>query len=108
MGYPSGYTKAMNAATLSISPWGNSHGIRLSRGLMQAMGIEPGTKLQARVTGAGRLEIVAKSRRLSLAAKLKAFDPAIHGGELMADEPVGVEFGAKSGGGKPGRNPGRR
>ena len=85
----------MNASTLSISPWGNSHGIRLSRGLMQAMGVEPGAKLQARVTGAGKLEIVAKSQRPSLAAKLKAFDPAIHGGELMADEPVGVEFGAR-------------
>ncbi len=93
----------MNAATLSISPWGNSHGIRLSRGLMQAMGIEAGAKLQARVTGVGKLEIVAKSQRPSLAAKLKAFDPAIHGGEMMADEPVGVEFGAKPAGRKPGR-----
>ena len=53
LGYPFGYTKDMNAATLSISPWGNSHGIRLSRGLMQAMGIEPGTKLHAPVTRAG-------------------------------------------------------
>jgi antitoxin MazE len=92
----------MSTSILSISPWGNSHGIRLSRGLMQAMGIEPGAKLQARVTGAGKLEIVAKSRRLSLAAKLKAFDPAVHGGELMADEPVGVEFGAKPAGRRPG------
>lgn len=92
----------MSATTLSISPWGNSHGIRLSRGLMQAMGIEPGAKLQARVTGVGKLEIVAKSQRLTLAAKLKAFDPNVHGGELMADGPVGVEFGSKATGHKAG------
>ncbi len=93
----------MTTTILSISPWGNSHGIRLSRRLMQTMGIEPGAKLQARVIGSGKLEIVAKSQRLSLAAKLKAFDPAIHGGELMADEPVGVEFGAKPAAREPGR-----
>lgn len=85
----------MNTATLSISPWGNSHGIRFSQELMQAMGITPEVKLEARVTGKGRLELRAKAQRRSMAAKLKAFDPAIHGGELMADVPVGAEFGAR-------------
>ena len=87
----------MNTATLNISPWGNSHGIRLSRELMQAMGITPEVKLEARITGEGRLELRAKGRRRSLAAKLKAFDPAVHGGELMVDVPVGAEFGAEFG-----------
>ncbi len=85
----------MDTATLNIAPWGNSHGIRLSRELMQAMGITPDVKLEARVTGEGRLELRAKGQRRSLAAKLKAFDPAVHGGELMADVPVGAEFGAR-------------
>ncbi len=85
----------MNTATLNISPWGNSHGIRLSRELMLAMGITPEAKLEARVTGDGRLELRAKSRRRSLAAKLKAFDPAVHGGEVMADVPVGAEIVAR-------------
>ncbi len=87
----------MNTATLNISPWGNSHGIRLSRELMQAMGITPEVKLEARITGEGRLELRAKGRRRSLAAKLKAFDPAVHGGELMVDAPSGAEFGAQFG-----------
>ena len=35
----------MDTATLCISPWGNSHGIRFSQELMQAMGITPEVKL---------------------------------------------------------------
>ena len=85
----------MNTTTLNISPWGNSHGIRLSRELMQAMGITPEFKLEARITGEGRLELRATGRRRSLAAKLKAFDPTVHGCELMVDAPTGAEFGAR-------------
>jgi antitoxin MazE len=85
----------MNATTLTITPWGNSHGIRLSRELMQALNVSADTKLQARVVAKGQLELRAAPARKSLAAKLKAFDPALHGGELMADAPVGAEFGAR-------------
>ena len=92
--YPLGYTHGMN--TISITPWGNSHGIRLSRQLMQAMGVSPDTPLKVSVLGKGRLELVAKPARPTLAQKLKAYDPVLHGGELMADMPVGAEFGARS------------
>ena len=85
----------MNSTTLSISPWGNSHGIRLSRELMQAMHITPDTPLQVQVIEPGRLELRVKPKKLTLAQKLKAYDPAIHGGEVMADAPVGAEFGAR-------------
>jgi antitoxin MazE len=81
---------------LSITPWGNSHGIRLSRQLMQSLGVTPDTPLQVNVLGKGRLELVAKPARTTLAQKLKSYDPALHGGELMADMPVGAEFGARS------------
>ena len=79
---------------LSITPWGNSHGVRLSRELMLAMGITPDTPLEAVVLAKGRLELRAKPSRLTLAEKLKRYDPAVHGGELMADGPLGNEFGA--------------
>ena len=85
----------VNVITLSISPWGNSHGIRLSRELMQAMQITPDTPLQVQVIEPGRLELRAKPEKLTLAQKLKAYDPAIHGGEMMADMSVGAEFGAR-------------
>ena len=86
----------MSTTILAISSWGNSHGIRLSRELMQSQGITPQTALQARVVGKGQLELTAAPVRPSLAEKLKAFDPAVHGGELMVDAPVGAEFGAGS------------
>lgn len=85
----------MNATTISISPWGNSHGIRLSRELMQAMHITPDAQLQVQVIAPGRLELRVKPKTLTLAQKLKAYDPAIHGGEMMADVAVGAEFGAR-------------
>lgn len=84
----------MTTADISITPWGNSHGIRLSRELMQALGITPETPLQALVLAKGRLELRVKPQKRSLAQKLKAYDPAIHGGELLADAPLGAEFGA--------------
>lgn len=85
----------MNATTLSISAWGNSHGIRLSRELMQAMHITPDTPLQVEVIEPGRLELRVVPTKRTLAQKLKAYDPAIHGGELMSDAAVGAEFGAR-------------
>lgn len=62
---------------------------------MKAMHITPDTPLQVRVIEPGRLELHAKPKKRTLAQKLKAYDPAIHGGELMADIPVGAEFGAR-------------
>jgi antitoxin MazE len=85
----------MISSILTISAWGNSHGIRLSRELMQAMQITPDTPLEVQVLAPGRLEVRAASRKLTLAQKLKAFDPAIHGGEVMPDLPRGAEFGAR-------------
>lgn len=89
----------MKTAALTISAWGNSHGIRISRELMQAMGISPETPLQATVLGKGCLELRAAQQRPSLAQKLDAFDPKLHGGELMQDFPEGAEFGSKPGAG---------
>ena len=86
----------MNTSPISITPWGNSHGIRLSRDLMQALGITPDTPLEAHILAKGRLELRVKAQGRTLAQKLKAYDPAVHGGELMADEPVGAEFGARA------------
>ena len=85
----------MNATIISISPWGNSHGIRLSRELMQAMHITPDAQLQVQVIAPGRLELRVKPKTLTLVQKLKVYDPAIHGGEMMADVAVGAEFGVR-------------
>jgi antitoxin component of MazEF toxin-antitoxin module len=83
----------MKTAALTISAWGNSHAIRISRELMQAMDITPDTPLEATVLSKGCLELRAAKQRPSLAEKLAAFDPHLHGGELMQDAPQGAEFG---------------
>lgn len=85
----------MTSTTLSISPWGNSQGIRLPRALLQALGLGTTDQLHAEVLAPGRLELRAATQRLTLAQKLKRFDPAVHGGEMMADSPVGNEFGSR-------------
>lgn len=87
----------MKTTALTISTWGNSHGIRLSRELMQTLGITPGTPLQATVVSKGCLELRAVPQRPSLQDKLAAFDPLVHVGELMQDAPQGMEFGADTG-----------
>jgi antitoxin MazE len=85
----------MKTTSLTISAWGNSHGIRLSRELMSALGATPDTPLEAKVLGKGRLELRVVQPRPSLSEKLAAFDPALHGGEVMQDAPRGAEFGSK-------------
>lgn len=94
--YPSGYTSPMSTTTVTISPWGNSHGIRLTRELMQSLGVSADTQLQARVVGKGQLELRAVPQRKSLAEKLRAYDPALHGGEISDGVAVGAEFEAKA------------
>lgn len=64
---------------------------------MQKLGITPGTPLQATVVAKGRLELRAVPQRPSLQDKLAAFDPQVHGGELMQDAPQCMEFGADPG-----------
>jgi len=87
----------MKSTAITLSAWGNSHGIRLSRELMQSLGITPDTALQATVLAKGCLELRAVNPRPSLKDKLAAFDPQVHGGEVMQDAPQGYEFGAESG-----------
>ena len=87
----------MKTTAITISAWGNSHGIRLSRELMQSLGITPDTPLQATVLAKGCLELRAVNPRASLQDKLAAFDPQLHGGVFMQDAPLGSEFGAEFG-----------
>ncbi len=83
-----------STATLSISPWGNSQGIRLPLVFLQALGVQRNDQLQAQVIAPGCLELTAVTKRLTLAQKLRRFDPAVHGKEWGQDAPLGNEFGA--------------
>ena len=53
-----------------------------------------GTPIQVQVVESNLLELPVKPNKLTMAQKLKAYDPAVHGDELMAEASVGAEFGA--------------
>jgi antitoxin MazE len=75
----------------TIQEWGNGLGLRITAPLAKAASVTRGTPIQVELVEGGFLVRVAGKPRLSLAQKLKAFDPVRHGGEAMADTPVGKE-----------------
>ena len=98
--------EAMKTTALTISAWGNSHGIRLSRELMQSLGITPDTALQATVLAKGCLELRAVNPRPYLAASsyvLAAQSRAVSGASeagtaVAASSFTGSSFSASIGG----------
>ena len=81
----------MTEATLDIKRWGNSLGVRLPASVARA----------ARLTTDQRVRVTVEEGRViitplgaappTLADRLALFDPAAHGGEVMATSPVGRE-----------------
>ena len=71
--------------------WGNGLGVRITKPLAEAAGIDLNTVLSVSAQP-GRIVIEARSGRPSLKAMLAAFDPKRHGGEAMALLPVGREL----------------
>jgi antitoxin MazE len=74
----------------SVNTWGNGLALRITRGLAKAAGVAEGTP--ARITAEpGRLVVETLARQLTMDERLRAFDPARHGGEAMAFQPAGQE-----------------
>jgi hypothetical protein len=59
------------------------------------MQIKSDKPLQLQVTEPKQTKLQVEPRKLTPAEKLKAYQPAIHSGELMVDAPIGTEFGAQ-------------
>jgi hypothetical protein len=55
----------------------------------------PDTPLEAQIIEPSQLESRNEPKKITMSKKLNAYDPAIHGGELWPDEPVGAEFGVR-------------
>jgi len=72
-----------------ISVWGNGLALRLTKPMAKEAGVLEGTPVRITVMP-GRIVIVAKTEP-TLEEMLAAFIPEKHGGELMADSPIGVE-----------------
>lgn len=79
----------MSRSVGQISAWGNGLAFRLTKPMAKAAGVVDGSPVRVTVKP-GRIVIETESEP-TLEQMLEAFDPKKHGGEAMADGPVGVE-----------------
>ncbi len=79
------------SADQTIQEWGNGLGVRITAPIAKAARLVRGMPIKVEVVEGGVLLRVVGKPRLTLAQKLKAFDPAVHGGEVMLTGRVGPE-----------------
>jgi antitoxin MazE len=75
----------------TVQEWGNGLGVRITAPVARAARLARGTPIKVEVVDGGFFVRVSGKPKLSLAQKLKNFDPAVHGGEVLVTGPVGVE-----------------
>lgn len=81
-------------AEQKVQEWGNGLAVRITSPVAKAAHFKLGQPVVVQVVEEGILLRRVGTPKLSLAQMLKQFDPKIHGGEVMAFSPIGVEFGA--------------
>jgi antitoxin MazE len=78
-------------AVLDIKQWGNNLGVRLPQIVARAAHLHVDQRVRVAVED-GRVVITSvDDASLTLEQRLALFDPARHGGEAMATEPLGAE-----------------
>lgn len=82
---------AIICAEQTIQEWGNGLAVRITAPVAKAAHFSLGSPILVEVVEDGILLRPMGEPKLSLAQKLKAFDPALHGGEAMASGLVGKE-----------------
>jgi antitoxin MazE len=75
----------------TIQEWGNGLAVRITAPVAKAARFTRGLPIKVEVVEGGVMLRTAGKPKLSLAQKLKAFDPEIHGGEAMATGLLGAE-----------------
>jgi antitoxin MazE len=78
--------------TLSIKPWGNNLGVRIPSALAKAVRLRANQSVHISASNGVLIITPQDDAPLSLAQRLAAYDPAIHGGEVMHSAPVGAEI----------------
>jgi len=78
-------------ATLTVQQWGNSLAVRIPAAVARSARFVVGQPVELSVGEDGVLVRPAGKPKLTLAQRLAAFDPALHGGEAMTTGPVGRE-----------------
>jgi antitoxin MazE len=77
------------AISTQISTWGNGLALRLTKPMAKLAGVAEGTRVRVSVKP-GRI-VIETDVEPTLEKMLETFDPKRHGGEVMADAPVGLE-----------------
>lgn len=78
-------------ATLTVQQWGNSLAVRIPAAVARSARFVVGQPVELSVSEDGVLVRPTGPPKLTLAQKLTAFDPALHGGEAMTSGAVGKE-----------------
>ncbi len=78
-------------AEQTVQEWGNGLGVRITAAVAKAAHFARGLPVSVEVVPEGILVRAAGKPKLTLEQKLKAFEPALHGGEAVADGRVGRE-----------------
>ena len=79
-------------AHLKIQQWGNSLAVRIPSSVARSVGFRVGQPVELSAQDSGVLVTAAGEPSLSLSQMLALFDPKKHGGEVLADAPVGKEL----------------
>jgi antitoxin MazE len=79
------------AVDQTVQEWGNGLAVRITAKVAKAARLSRGQPIKVEVVDGGVFLRVAGKPKLTLAQKLKAFDPAMHGGEAMATGRIGAE-----------------
>lgn len=79
------------SAEQTIQEWGNGLAVRITAPVARAAHFALGLPIRVEVVEEGVLLRAVGAPKLTLAQKLKAFDPAVHGGEAMTSGRVGNE-----------------
>jgi antitoxin MazE len=75
----------------TVQEWGNGLAVRITSPVAKAARFTRGLPIKVEVVEGGVFLRAAGAPKLTLAQKLKAFDPSLHGGEVMATGRVGAE-----------------
>lgn len=81
----------MAEAILDIKHWGNNLGVRLPAAVAKAAHLHADQRVQVSVEDGRVIITPLDGGALTLEQRLARFDPARHGGEVMAVTPVGAE-----------------
>ena len=81
----------MVAALLDIKQWGNNLGVRLPAAVARAAHLHADQRVRITVEGDRVVIMPIADAPLTLEQRLALYDPARHGGEVMAIPAIGAE-----------------